>query len=138
MEQNIAPGRLYRSRSEKMVFGVAGGLAGYLGVDPALVRLAFVLTTMVHCIGLLAYLILAVVVPLRPTGEAESSVPALQAYPGRNKQIVGFLLIGAGLLVLMGNLGIWRFLDWGLFWPLGLVVVGLLLLTKAWRREGDI
>ncbi|MCL6430164.1 MAG: PspC domain-containing protein [Anaerolineae bacterium] len=59
--------RLYRSRDERMIAGVAGGLAHYFNVDPTLVRLAFVAFTLGGGgIGLLAYLILAIIMPLEP------------------------------------------------------------------------
>lgn len=60
--------RLYRSRDERMIAGVAGGIAEYLAVDPTLARAAFVLFTLVGGWGLLAYLILAVIMPLEPAG----------------------------------------------------------------------
>jgi phage shock protein C len=60
--------RIYRSRSESMISGLAGGLANYFNVDPVLVRLAFVgagfLTGVIP--GLLAYLVGWVIVPLEP------------------------------------------------------------------------
>lgn len=60
--------RLYRSRDERMVAGVAGGIAQYFNVDPTLVRLAFVAFTLAGSgAGLLAYLTLAALVPLEPT-----------------------------------------------------------------------
>jgi phage shock protein C len=59
--------RLYRSRTDRMVAGVAGGLAEYLGVDPLLVRLGFVLLGLVSAgIAIVLYIILAVLVPERP------------------------------------------------------------------------
>ncbi len=59
--------RLYRSRDERMVAGVAGGIAQYLNVDPTLVRLAFAaLTIGGGGSGLLAYVVLAIVMPLEP------------------------------------------------------------------------
>jgi len=59
--------RLYRSRDERMIAGVAGGLAEYLNVDPTLVRLAFVAFTLAGGgTGLVAYVILAIIVPLEP------------------------------------------------------------------------
>jgi phage shock protein PspC (stress-responsive transcriptional regulator) len=58
--------RLYRSSENKMLLGVAGGLAEYLNVDPVLVRLFFVLMTLVtNGFGLLIYIIMAVLMPLR-------------------------------------------------------------------------
>lgn len=58
--------RLYRSRSERMIGGVCGGLANYLNADPTLIRLLMVLFALAGGPGLIAYLILWVVVPLEP------------------------------------------------------------------------
>ena len=58
--------RLYRSRSERMIAGVCGGLGQYFGIDPTLVRLAFVAIALAVGSGLLAYLILWIIVPLEP------------------------------------------------------------------------
>lgn len=58
--------RLYRSREEKIIGGVCGGLAEYLNVDPTLVRLALVLITLFAGAGIIAYLVLWVIVPLAP------------------------------------------------------------------------
>ncbi|HHX43933.1 MAG TPA: PspC domain-containing protein [Chloroflexi bacterium] len=58
--------RLYRSRTERMVEGVCGGLAQYLNVDPSLVRLAFVAFSLAYGSGLLIYLLAAIIIPLEP------------------------------------------------------------------------
>ncbi|HOG46372.1 MAG TPA: PspC domain-containing protein [Anaerolineae bacterium] len=59
--------KLYRSRDERMVAGVAGGIAQYFGIDPTLVRLAFAAATLAGGgSGLLAYIVLAMVMPLEP------------------------------------------------------------------------
>ena len=56
--------RLTRSRNERMIGGVCGGLAEYFGVDPTLVRLVFVVGSLLGAGSLiLAYLIMWVVVP---------------------------------------------------------------------------
>jgi phage shock protein C len=57
--------RLARSRSDRMIAGVCGGLAEYLNIDPALVRLGFVLAEILTAGagGIIAYLILWVVMP---------------------------------------------------------------------------
>jgi phage shock protein C len=59
------PSRLYRSRTQKMIAGVSGGLGEYFDVDPVLIRLLFVVTTFVSGVGLLAYVVLWIVVPLQ-------------------------------------------------------------------------
>jgi len=61
--------RLYRSRNERMIAGVCGGLADYLHTDPTLIRLLFVLFALAGGPGLVAYLILWIVVPLAPAGQ---------------------------------------------------------------------
>ena len=58
--------KLYRSSREKMLGGVAGGLAEYFDVDPTIVRLIFVLTVLAGGAGFLAYIIMWVVVPQEP------------------------------------------------------------------------
>lgn len=55
--------QLTKSSTEKRVAGVAGGLAEYFDVDPALVRLAFVLFTFLGGPGVVIYIILALVLP---------------------------------------------------------------------------
>ncbi|MCL5736648.1 MAG: PspC domain-containing protein [Actinobacteria bacterium] len=56
--------RLQRSRTEKMIAGVCGGIAQYLEVDPTLIRVIWVLITLMAGVGVLLYLILWVIMPL--------------------------------------------------------------------------
>jgi phage shock protein C len=58
--------RLYRSRNEKMLAGVCGGLANYFRIDPSIVRLIWVLLIFCAGTGLLAYLVCAIVIPEEP------------------------------------------------------------------------
>ena len=60
----VGPRRpLLRSRDDRMLWGVAGGLADHLGFNATLVRVAFVVITLFGGAGLLAYLVLAVALP---------------------------------------------------------------------------
>ncbi|MBP9676340.1 MAG: PspC domain-containing protein [Anaerolineaceae bacterium] len=58
--------KLYRSRTDRKIGGVCGGLAQYFNIDPTLVRLLFVLGIIFVGGGLLAYLIMLIVVPEEP------------------------------------------------------------------------
>jgi phage shock protein C len=58
--------RLYRSRKERMFAGIAGGLGQYFGVDPTLVRIAFIFFSFWIGGGFLAYLIMWIVIPEEP------------------------------------------------------------------------
>lgn len=58
--------RLYRSRSQRMLAGVCGGIAQYFGMDPTLVRLGFIALSFFFHPMLLVYLLLLIVVPEEP------------------------------------------------------------------------
>lgn len=58
---------MYRSRSNRKVMGVCGGLAEYLGVDAAIVRIIWVLVALSAGAGVLAYIVAAVVLDENPT-----------------------------------------------------------------------
>lgn len=61
----MTPHRLYRSRGERMISGVAGGIAVYFDLDPTLVRLVWVILTIATGgLTALAYLLLWIIVPL--------------------------------------------------------------------------
>jgi phage shock protein C len=63
--------KLYRSRTDQMIAGVCGGLGKYLGIDPTLIRLAFVLLLLFGIgSGLLVYLVMLLLVPLEPEDAA--------------------------------------------------------------------
>ncbi len=61
-----APKRLYRSQSQKMIWGICGGIAEYLNLDPSVVRLLFVLAAILWGGGVLAYVVLYFVMPEAP------------------------------------------------------------------------
>lgn len=55
--------RLCRSKKDRMICGVCGGIANYFNIDPTLVRLAFVLIAMGAGSGIFAYIIAAIIIP---------------------------------------------------------------------------
>ena len=61
-----SPKRLYRSKTERMIGGVCGGLAHYFNIDPTLVRLVFVLTMLVSIPSPLIYLMMWIIMPEEP------------------------------------------------------------------------
>ena len=63
--------RLYRSQSDRMIWGVCGGLAKYFDIDPVIVRVIMVLLVFATGISVLAYIILAIVVPLEGSKPAQ-------------------------------------------------------------------
>jgi phage shock protein C len=123
-----SPPRLYRSRQDRLLGGVCGGLGQYFGIDPVIVRLAFVLL-LTTGIGLLAYLVLWIVVPERPLGVAEATAPG--SWSGRDSRgVVAWFLVFLGLVILLSNLQVLRWLDWSIFWPVLLIAIGAGLLAR--------
>jgi phage shock protein PspC (stress-responsive transcriptional regulator) len=66
--------RLVRSREDRMLFGVCAALANYINVDPVIVRLAAVLLTLWNGIGLLIYVVLALLIPQEPAAAPKANV----------------------------------------------------------------
>ena len=120
--------RLYRSRQDRFLGGVCGGLGQYFGIDPVIVRLAFVLL-LTTGIGFLAYLVLWIVVPEQPLGAVETTVPG--AWGRRDsREVFAWVLVFLGLVILLSNLQVLRWLDWSIFWPILLIAIGAGLLAR--------
>jgi phage shock protein PspC (stress-responsive transcriptional regulator) len=58
--------KLYRSKRNKIIVGVCGGIGEYLGVDPTLVRLLWLLLSLLHGIGIIGYAIAWIIIPEEP------------------------------------------------------------------------
>jgi phage shock protein PspC (stress-responsive transcriptional regulator) len=137
--------KLYRSRKEKMLGGVAGGLADYFEIDPTLIRIIFVVTVFLGGGGFLAYIIMWIVVPEEPfvivtpdastsqtsTGDAAGPDPHVvyESHRQKRRNIGGSILIIVGILFLLDNF-FPRF-DFGDFWPLILIALGVGLLMSS-------
>lgn len=93
------PRRLRRSAQERMITGVAGGLADYFEIDPVLVRLAFVLGAIFGAgLGLLIYIVAWVVMP----GPRGDTAPQRDRRPRSRRRGLGGLVFGLVLIVVGG------------------------------------
>jgi phage shock protein C len=95
---------LRRSRDDRILGGVCGGLGRYFGVDSTLVRLAFVVLTVAGGGGILVYLVAWLLMPEEEPGERVAGPP-----PGRERQeglwfFAGVGLIALGLVLLIGQI----------------------------------
>ena len=68
-------GPLQRSRSDRMIAGVCGGLADYIGIDPTLMRLIYIIGTIMTGFipGIFVYFILAIIAPEEPEPAADDA-----------------------------------------------------------------
>lgn len=60
------PKRLYRSRSDRMLGGVCGGLAAYFGIDPTIVRIGALASLFLPGPQIIAYIVAWIIVPEEP------------------------------------------------------------------------
>ena len=124
--------RLYRSRKNRVFKGVAGGIGEYFGIDPVLVRLAFLLTFAMGGAGVVAYILAWVLLPRRPKGQAVPPTPrtnGLEVLHNRSLGVWILVAIGAGFILDQLNLNI----AGDRLWPLLLVGGGLIVLMR--RRD---
>ena len=62
------PKRLYRSRTDKKIAGICGGMGKYFGIDPVIFRIIWLLLLLGMGAGLVVYLILWIAIPMEPQG----------------------------------------------------------------------
>jgi phage shock protein PspC (stress-responsive transcriptional regulator) len=157
MEGRDMTNRLYRSRKDRLIGGVCGGLGVYFGIDPVIFRLLFVVAAIWGGVGVLTYLIMWIVIPAEErmgaasqeviqsnVSEIESEARKLAQEargvfsgtgeaPSKERTMwAAVALILIGVVLLSGNL---LNVDLGQLWPLALILVGGFLLYQALQRR---
>ncbi len=125
--------KLRRSTTDVMIQGVCAGLAEYLDINPAWVRLAFLLSAFCGGIGLLLYACGFFLMPVGISSESDR----IAASESRNNQgfLVGGILIFIGIMLLLDRLDIfewrwmWRQLSWRYILPLTFIGIGVFLIA---------
>jgi len=135
--------KLLRSKKDRMVAGVCGGLGEYFNVDSSVIRLLAVLITLFGGSGILAYIILWIVIP--EEGETtekdskeepkkeEAKEGAVECCTGEHsgRLVFGLVLITLGGLFLFDEL--WR--PFVKLWPLILIILGVWMLVRRSERK---
>ena len=125
------PRRLVRRLDERLLGGVAGGVADALGIDVVVVRLGFVVAAFFGGLGVIAYGLGWLLLPAAPATSPATSPR------GDRRQLLGYGLVALGLLAVGGQLG-WSFKGSGIFWPLVLVGLGAAVLWLRTRDDGAV
>lgn len=134
--------RLYRSRKDKMLAGVCGGIAEYFHIDPTIVRVLVVLLAISTLqLFAIAYIVGAVVIPERPSdySEDEDEVEILdedghkieRQHDGR--QVLGILFVGVGVLMILTRTISW--FDSSMLLAVSIIGVGIYVLFRKDHRE---
>lgn len=150
-------GRRLERGADRVVGGVCSGLAGLVSVDPLLVRLAFVLLTVVSGAGVVLYLLLWVLMPEpgEPAREGDVLGAGLRSVEADLRHIfgagrrslaathgeaaapahrgglwLGGLLIVLGAVLLAASAGLMAWWNWSVMWPVLLIGLGVLLMVR--------
>jgi len=138
----MSEARLTRSDTDKMIAGICGGLAAYLGIDSVLVRALFFFLVLASGIGIPIYLILWFIMPReesahRPNAEViQDNIEEMGKTVTNNISRIGrpgtfgALLVIFGLYFLLSELGLLYWLHGGIFWPLLIVGFGIYMLVR--------
>ena len=126
--------RLYRSQSDRIIGGVCGGVAEYLQVDSTVIRVLWILLTLLGGSGIILYIVSLFIMPVNPvqTPMSRSSNNALT--------IVGIVLIVVGAVIFMENMdllhirSLWR-LTWEYLLPILLIAAGAYMLLRPRKQQ---
>ena len=136
--ESSRPARLLRSRTDRVLSGVSGGLGEYFGIDPVLVRIGWVVLAIVTGgTAILVYLVAWLIVPEEPRDtEARADRLARRQPAGGG---AGARLVLGGVLIVLGAFMLFRLLVPGFFelkvlGPLLLVGVGVAVIAQAMQR----
>jgi phage shock protein PspC (stress-responsive transcriptional regulator) len=123
--------RLERSRSDRMLAGVCGGLARYFGLNPAFYRVGFVVLTLLGGAGVLIYIAAALVIP--EEGKPDSiAAEVLRGHREHPWQLIGLGLVAVAGAVLLTRAPLWPQGDAA--WVLVLLAGGVILWTQRRRN----
>jgi phage shock protein C len=126
------PERLVKSRTDRMIDGVCGGIARYFNIDPTLIRISWVLLALLGGAGIILYIAAMILVPAEGRLESKDAGPQTSS-PTSNHKFWGFLLIGVGLFWFAHTLGLhfwptlWAF-PWDVTFPVLLILAGVAFL----------
>ncbi|AUG56999.1 PspC domain-containing protein [Acetivibrio saccincola] len=145
--------RITRSRRNKVIEGVCGGIAEYFGIDPTIVRLGFLISIFFGGTGILAYIVAVIVIPEEDEyvphnfyNEGESfsdgfdeekdfsktmgdSVEGFGSNEDRNKTFVGL-----GLIIFGGMLLLRHFISLKYVFPIILMIIGIVIIYRGGKK----
>lgn len=153
--------RLYRSRGQKIIGGVCGGLGEYFDVDPVIIRIIWFIAFFLQGLGLLAYIIAWIIIPVEPKTlnheeKSEMKVEEKKESISHNTRILGgIILILLGVFFFMFSIrGVWYFhkpighivrssyryfedivsFSWRYFVPVLLISLGIYVIVQKEKR----
>lgn len=121
--------KLYRSRADRMVFGLCGGIGEYFSVDSTLIRLLFVLLAFMGGTGVIAYFVMGIITPeALAAEEGEGGKEPLRRAHASGRFIASFAFVALGALLIVRQFVPLHWIEMRLLVPLLLVLLGIYLI----------
>jgi phage shock protein PspC (stress-responsive transcriptional regulator) len=123
---------LRRSRDDRVIAGVCGGLGRHFGIDPVVLRLVFVVLLLAGGSGILLYVVGWIAIPEERPGD-ELGAAREGERRGGGAEVIGITLVVLGAFFLLREAFPDAF-DSDYVWPVLLIVIGLVVLARGVRR----
>jgi phage shock protein C len=129
--------KLFRSNSNRVISGICGGIGKYMNVDPTIIRLVWILLTLLGGSGIILYIVLYFVIP-RKLYESDKEAMEQPHSDFTAASVFGLFFIAIGVAVLLDNLDLisfhhWWCWGWEFFFPGILILAGIYFLTRRQR-----
>lgn len=126
--------KLYRSKSDRFISGVCGGIAGYFNIDSNLVRVIFVILSFTGGVGIILYIAALIILPENPHEEE---------IPGRNVNttlLIGLIFVVVGGILLLRQIGTFYYfnlfdISFSTIWGILLIGIGIVLLFQTNKKS---
>ena len=133
--------RIYKLKEGRIIDGVCGGLAEYVGVEALWVRVAWAVLALAGGIGVVAYVLAMYFFPRAEPGEEAARERTARS---AGTLVVGLILVAVGAMIVLRAFGVLHYGFWGawhvawvVLWPLSLIGGGLFLLYIYWRQGAE-
>jgi phage shock protein C len=143
--------RLHRSTQNRVISGVCGGIAEYFAIDPAIIRLVWLVLIFAGGTGILAYILAVFIIPEKPAGYGNFNNTGSSGFSGdpndfssKEPEAPRFdsekskLLIGGGLVlfgIMLAAKQLFHWIDFSFFGPLLLILIGAAIIYKGRGRN---
>lgn len=145
------PRKIYRSRKDRIIFGVCGGIAEYYNIESLWVRVVFIFLGITGAIGFVLYIALAILMTINPekTDDKNENGGGIKADElgnrvkglarelrndpkiERRRNLLGLLIVTIGVIAFFNELFPNFWIGWKVLWPMIIILIGFTFISNA-------